>query len=169
MDRYYIALLVDEFKFNKHKMSKDAKNLKIHLYKEDQSFHKDLSDMFTNFSELDEESKVYASLFMDDLFSEDEILEMIAYFSEQKGMRVLIGSKVSFPMSYEKGSPTGMCIRPLDSSSGIFHFNKNFSFPLAAYYILEDSLFDSDTITKLLKEKGVPNEKIYKFLNDLLK
>lgn len=145
MYRYRIKLLAEKFDWSSRTV---VKNQIIVLFKPDQAFNTDLSYFFSNYSELNNEEKVYASTIADDLFSVEEIQELLNLFGERKDIQLMIYGRVVLPFDYDK-STVGISVLPSDRKTRYITFNgaEKIDFPLAGFVRWGRQLIDKENQT----------------------
>lgn len=152
MHRYRVRLIVESFRWSAEHV---IKNQIITLFKEDQNKDMDLSHLFTNYSELDKEWKMYASSFADDLFTLEEIIELVRLFGVRDDIQLVIGNRVKFPRVYDNS--IGIVNIPYDSSTGNARFPKTIglSFPLNAFVRTTRYFIDPEELHFILNWNGL--------------
>lgn len=142
MYRYRVCLLVNEFKWSNKDISK---NQLITLFKPEQTLGKNLGNVFSNFSGLRDEEKVYASTIADDLFMIEEILELMSLFVARKDIQIMIYGSVKIPYLYDKKS-CGISVIPSDRKTRYISFEDSdkLSFPLSGYVRWGRQLVDKE-------------------------
>lgn len=152
MYRYRVRLIVDSFRWSAERV---VKNQIITLFKDKQNKDMDLNHLFTNYSELDNEWKMYASSFVDDLFTLEEIIELISLFGARDDIQLVIGDRVKFPTIYD--NTIGTVNIPHDSSTGNARFPKTIglSFPLNAFVRTTRRFIDPEELHFILNWNGL--------------
>lgn len=131
MFKYRVKLIVNEYEWGPNDK---VENQLIVLFKPEQTLGKNLSYMFSNFSELSDEDKVYASTIADDLFSIEEILELMCLFLTRKDIQIMIYHSTKIPFTYDKKS-CGISVTPMDRKTRHISFRnvETLSFPLNGF------------------------------------
>lgn len=131
MYRYRVRLLINKYDWS---VKDRVQNQIVTLFKPEQTLGKNLGNMFSNFSELRDAEKVYASTIADDLFSIEEILELMCLFGARQDIQIMIYGSVKIPFVYDKKS-CGISVIPLDRKTRLISFRKveTLSFPLNGF------------------------------------
>lgn len=131
MYRYRVRLLINEYDWS---VKDKVQNQIVTLFKPEQTLGKNLCKIFSNFSELKDEEKVYASTIADDLFLIEEILELMSLFLARKDIQILIYGSVKIPFIYDKKS-FGISVIPLDRKTRHISFKnvETLTFPLNGF------------------------------------
>ena len=163
MYRYRVHLLAYNFPWSWGTVG----NQIVALFKPSQTYKTDLSYIFSNYSELDDESKVYASTIADDLFSYEELMELMNLFGNKDDVEIMIGKKKKVPFEYDNSA--GIAIMPLDRRTRHISFKdaEKLSFPLAGYVRYERRLIDPRDIEDILKEENLSEHQLREKLSNL--
>lgn len=139
----------------------------IALFKPDQNLNKDLSHIFSNFNEIDEDFKPYASSVADDLFTKEELNELVRFFVDKKGFEIMIGKRIEMPHDYNNSG--GISVVPLDSRREHISFEgaEKLSFPMKGFIEYENHYISPYTIKDVLEEPSLTEKQLREKLSNL--
>ncbi len=167
MERYYLHLLQKQFDWRHGEI---IKNVLIALHKPEQNFNKDLSHIFSNLNKLDDEVKIYASSVADDLFTEQEVIDLLRFFMQREGVKLIISKRVILPIEYDGSG--GIGIVPAGGPRETIEYRdengkRPFSFMLCGALHMDNRLINYRDIEKISSKKDISDERLREMLLEL--